>query len=228
LGSTGGAGVPALADEVSVRVVRVVVGLALTPAVLPAQARVATEHVIVELRALAPVVRPGEGFDLELRLETAPGWHFYAPDPGDGGVPARIEWSLPAGIEIRSLEWPDPERLEEPPFVLHVYRGDVVVRARLEAGGGVADSAVISARITGAVCREVCVVQEADVSLVLPVVAATFRAHDLRNAVCRNARRAYPEEECPLRSCVRGSRTPWTGSGSSRPSSRSLLWGSSC
>ena len=54
-----------------------------------------------ELVAEGPAV-PGGEVELAILMHTKPGWHGYWLNPGDAGLPMKIEWQLPQGRERRA------------------------------------------------------------------------------------------------------------------------------
>ena len=139
--------------------------IATLPATLGAQTRAATEQVAVEARAHSQSAPSQDLLELDFHFEVASGWHIYAPDPGDVGLPTRIEWRLPEGVRLLRMEWPVPERIRQPPFDVRAYTGRVVVRAAFDLGAGVPEAATLGARIEWGACREVCIPQEAVLSI---------------------------------------------------------------
>lgn len=201
------------------------------PTMLGAQTRSATEQVAVEVRATAPASRSEDLFEFGIHFEVAPGWHIYAPDPGDVGLPTYIEWRLPDGVWLQRLEWPVPERIRQPPFDVDAYTGRFIVRAAFDLGDDVPETATLSARIQWGACREVCIPQEAVLSIPArrrtspqdgrsPVLRGTHRAAGTRSALCSSpaGRRTPDGMRAWSRSSARGSRTVWTDCGSCRPS----------
>src|SRR5262245_9211909 len=57
---------------------------------------------------------PGKTAWLALHFKIRPGWHTYWLNPGDAGEKTDIAWTLPPGFLAGAIEWPAPERLEEP------------------------------------------------------------------------------------------------------------------
>src|SRR5690606_18877945 len=78
---------------------------------LAAQPSAGTPEVTVRLEPGRLRIAPGGAARIALRLEPAPGWHVYAPDPGDVGVPLRVEWEAPEGVRVTPLAWPAPAPL---------------------------------------------------------------------------------------------------------------------
>ena len=56
-------------------------------------------------------VQPGRPFQVGLRMKLKRGWHTYWKQPGDAGMPLRIEWTLPSEFRPGPIEWPAPERI---------------------------------------------------------------------------------------------------------------------
>src|SRR5437764_14202728 len=69
---------------------------------------VKTQHVEAELVSAQASAQPGHAFTMGLKLRMEPEWHTYWKNPGDSGLPTRIEWQLPAGWKAREIEWPYP------------------------------------------------------------------------------------------------------------------------
>jgi DsbC/DsbD-like thiol-disulfide interchange protein len=62
-----------------------------------AAAPVRTAEVEAELVAEHAALAPGENW-VGLRLRPEPGWHVYWRNPGDSGIPSRLDWQLPEGV----------------------------------------------------------------------------------------------------------------------------------
>ena len=52
---------------------------------------VRTDHVSAELVAARSAVRPGDSVQIGLFMQHLPKWHTYWRNPGDSGLPTRIE-----------------------------------------------------------------------------------------------------------------------------------------
>ncbi|MFT5317108.1 MAG: thiol:disulfide interchange protein/DsbC/DsbD-like thiol-disulfide interchange protein, partial [Chlamydiales bacterium] len=76
-------------------------------------------------------IQPGRPFWLGVELDIANGWHTYWKNPGDLGLASKLEWELPEGFTVDSLQWPYPERFETNEFVNFGYQGKVLLLTRL-------------------------------------------------------------------------------------------------
>ena len=131
----------------------------------------ADEHAKVELVSEEAAVVPHQQLRLGIRFDLEEGWHTYWVNPGDSGEPPRIEWTLPAGFQADSIQWPYPTRLSTPPFVDYGYEHrvllPVVIRTPSELKEGANEK--IIAHIHYLVCREVCIPGQKQLVLELPV-----------------------------------------------------------
>lgn len=149
----------------------------LLPASLAGQARARTPQVEARLIPEVRSIQPGTPFPVALRLSVAPGWHIYAKDPGEVGLPTTVRWEGPAGFRAAPLRaaprrWPPPERKELESLTFYAYQGEVVLLGEIRPPADLATGgrAEIAAQVGWGVCREVCIPQEVRLSVVLPVV----------------------------------------------------------
>ena len=113
---------------------------------------------------------PGGATDLAILMHTKPGWHGYWLNPGDAGLPMKVEWHLPPGWSVGPLRYPVPSRLLVSGIVNYVYEKDYAVLTRLKAPAGATGSHKISATMRWLACTErVCVPEQGEVQLVVPV-----------------------------------------------------------
>ena len=150
-------------------------------------------RVAVTLLGEGASIEPGASFWVGLRQRIAPGWHTYWTNPGDSGEPPVLDWNLPAGWQAGPLVFPQPERMPVGPLMSYGYTGEVVLLTRLTAPAGLAPGASVTLRGHAAwlVCEKICIPEEADVTLTLPVVAGK-PAPGPGAAAIERTRRAVP------------------------------------
>ena len=148
-----------------------IVALAVTGPV--AAQPVKTAHVTAELVAERSAVQPGQALRIGLRLQHIPHWHTYWRNPGDSGLPTTLRWTLPAGSQAGEIEWPAPKRLPIGPLVNYGYEGELllplVYTPPADARPGT--TLTLHAQATWLVCKDVCIPENAALTLQLPVVA---------------------------------------------------------
>ena len=124
-----------------------------------------------ELVAEGPAV-PGGEVELAILMHTKPGWHGYWINPGDAGLPMRIEWQLPEGASLSPLRFPVPDRLLVAGIVNYVYERDHAVLTRLKVPAGANGVLPIRAKAQWLACTDkVCVPEQGEFSLDVPVGA---------------------------------------------------------
>ena len=141
---------------------------------LAAQSETAgTERVQVRILSDRAGVVPGDPFTLALEQHIIPGWHTYWLNPGDSGLPTEIDWQLPEGARAGPILWPYPHRFDVGPITNYGFSDQVVLLSEiipprdLQPG----KSFPIRAQVRWLVCEEICIPEEADLALTLPVVA---------------------------------------------------------
>lgn len=155
-------------------------------------------HARAELLSAVDTAVPGQQVDLALRLELDRGWHTYWENPGDSGLPARISWTLPAGVTAGPIEWPVPQRIPTPPFMTYGYEDEVTLPLRVAldpdlASGG---SLTLNAHAQYLVCREVCLPEQARLELTLALGEST-RPDPAAQAAIAQARGRLPRPAPP-------------------------------
>ena len=134
-------------------------------------APVRTAHVEAELVSERSAVVPGEPLTVALRLAMDRGWHTYWQNPGDSGLPTTLAWKVPAPLRAGPIQWPAPQVLPVGPLVNYGYEREVLLLTDIATTGDVAgaQTVTLAARADWLVCKEVCIPEGADLTLILPV-----------------------------------------------------------
>ncbi|MCZ8129987.1 MAG: protein-disulfide reductase DsbD family protein [Steroidobacteraceae bacterium] len=147
----------------------------------PAGAEARTPHARARLLAAADALVPGRPATLLVALDLAPGWHTYWRNPGDSGAATSLDWRLPPGYAASAIAWPHPERLPLPPLANYGYKARALhlVELGVPADARPGTHAELATRARWLVCSDVCIPEEADLALRLPVRAqsAPVEAH---------------------------------------------------
>ncbi len=139
----------------------------------------------VSLVSDTDAVAPGAAFRVGLRFRLAPGWHTYWRNPGDAGIAPDFALVLPQDAQAGPIAWPTPTRVPEGPVMTYAYTGDLLLPVTVTPSAAHAGPVPIKAHARWLVCKEICVPEEADFRLDLPVgspapsaQAPLFAAHD--------------------------------------------------
>jgi thiol:disulfide interchange protein DsbD len=115
-------------------------------------------------------VAPGETVHLALHQEITPGWHTYWRNPGDSGEPTRLELDLPEGWSAGDLIWPAPKAYPLGPLTNYGYSDAVTLPLAVQVPADAARGSVtIPAEATWLVCEDICIPEEASLSITLQV-----------------------------------------------------------
>jgi thiol:disulfide interchange protein len=92
-----------------------------------------------------------------VRLEMDPGWHVYAPEPGDSGLPTELSWQLEGG-RVGPIRWPRPSLFREGDGMLttYGYAGDLFLPALAHLDPGAADDPVLRVAVEFLACNVQC------------------------------------------------------------------------
>ena len=136
----------------------------------------AEQPVRVELIAEHGSVQPGGATRVGVHFDLEEGWHIYAKEPGEAGLPTKITWGVtwrgPGGASLGPLNWPTPQRLMDPGNLRTFgYTGVLVLASRLTVSRdtGPGTPLPIHAKVEWLACKSLCVPGSADLHLTLPV-----------------------------------------------------------
>ena len=126
-------------------------------------------RLVAEDKAIAP----GGTITVALEEKIAPGWHTYWKNPGDAGAPSDIQWTLPPGWKAGGIQWPRPKRLPVGPLMDYGYEGTPWLLTTLTAPADAKGPVALSAHASWLVCQQICVPEDATLTLNLQVGAQT-------------------------------------------------------
>ncbi|MEL7346590.1 MAG: protein-disulfide reductase DsbD domain-containing protein [Pseudomonadota bacterium] len=138
-----------------------VAALALSGGEASAQARVSTGGSFVKASLLVGEAHADGTRDAGLMLEVKPGWKTYWRNPGEAGVPPRLDWSASRNLADLRIEWPQPTLFESFGYLTLGYGGRVILPITLTAQD---PGAPIDLALNGmlGVCKDICVFEEID------------------------------------------------------------------
>jgi thiol:disulfide interchange protein/DsbC/DsbD-like thiol-disulfide interchange protein len=134
---------------------------------------VATDNVKARLVSEVSAIGPGQAFWVALEFDIRDGWHTYWRNPGDSGEPTKLAWQLPPGFTAGDIVWTTPHRFEIAPLVNYGYAKHAVHLVQITAPKDLKPGTPVSlaAKASWLVCSDVCIPEDANLQLTLPVSA---------------------------------------------------------
>lgn len=127
-------------------------------------------HVSVDLIAENTSIQPGQTLTVAVREKIEPGWHTYWINPGDSGEPTMIAWNLPDGVTAGPILWPAPHVIPVGPLANYGYENELLLLTEIKTPPQLPPGDLaLSAKVRYLVCKDICVPEEADVLITIPV-----------------------------------------------------------
>lgn len=98
---------------------------------IPTAASAFENHVAASLISETDRLSSGKSTRIALKLSPQSGWHVYWSNPGDSGMPPRINWTLPPKVRVGELRHPAPHIMDAAGFISYVHEGEVALLADL-------------------------------------------------------------------------------------------------
>jgi thiol:disulfide interchange protein DsbD len=142
---------------------------------LAATAGAQEPNVRAQLVAETEGVQPGGTVTVALRFEIREHWHTYWSYAGDSGEATAVTWSLPDGVTAGPLQFPYPHRIDVGPLTNFGYEGTVLHLTDVKVPTTATPGTVLSIKADAVwlVCDEICIPEEAQLNLDVPVVEGT-------------------------------------------------------
>ncbi len=131
----------------------------------------AESHAQAQLVSEVTSIQPGQPFWVGLYVKLDKDWHVYWQNPGDAGLPTKIEWHLPDGFAAGEMQWPYPHRFDTPPLTNYGYSDEVLFPIKITPPADLkpGSKVTLNGEASWLVCKEECVPGGEDVSLTLKV-----------------------------------------------------------
>ena len=119
-------------------------------------------------------IQPGGSTRIGILFEIEDGWHIYAQDPGDAGLPTKVTWSGSERLSFGPLQWPAPHEFLDPGDIRTFgYTGALVLSSTMAVPAAWPNRLAAGLRVTADVrwlaCKDVCIPGKSDLELVLPL-----------------------------------------------------------
>ena len=154
---------------------------------------VKTEHVEADLVTENTTALAGQPAAVGLRLRMAPEWHTYWKNPGDSGLPTRIQWVLPEGWKAGAIQWPYPHRLPIGPLMNYGYEDEVVLLVDLTPPADARPGKYpVKAKAEWLVCKDICIPEKGEIDGEVAIATTPPQPNGRVQASVERARNALP------------------------------------
>lgn len=153
-----------------------------------ATAWVGDQRAAVRLVTATDSVPTEPALDAGIEFRFGRGWHGYWRAPGDAGIAPQFDWTGSENIARHDLSWPAPHRLVVEDLQSSIYEGSVVLPIKLFPKN-IGAAIRIDVSVNYGICSEVCVPNQAHLSLLLPVGSGT---ESTEANLIRSAQQAVP------------------------------------
>lgn len=131
------------------------------------------DQLSVEIISDQNSVIAGESLRVGIRFKMKPDWHVYYKEPGEVGVPTRIQFSSLSKLRFGELLWKKPTRFDGDD-VSFGYAGETLIASVLNAPSSLTDDSgfvTIKANISWLACNTSCIPGKTELELTLPLAA---------------------------------------------------------
>lgn len=134
-------------------------------------------------------LQPGTPALALVRLTMDEGWHVYASDPGEAGLPTTLTWELPQGFTSMARAWPAPRSFEDGGIATRGYEGELLLLTEITPPQSLAagTEAAVRVRVDWLACRQECVPGTVTLDVVASVSSEAPRADERHAALFRAA-----------------------------------------
>jgi len=128
-----------------------------TTALVASDKKNGNDYVKVLIEGSHSELQAGTQLVLVFTFKMEKDWHIYWKNPGDAGLPTKIDLDLPEGIIADELHWPIPEKIKFDDFVNYGYSDSVklIYPINIPINSKIGDYE-IKANISWLVCKEEC------------------------------------------------------------------------
>lgn len=128
-----------------------------------------TEKVKVEIVPCTDEINPRENIDVLVKFTMRDGWHIFAQNPGDAGLPTKVEWKLPEGYRVENAKWSEYSQFGDDIIKQYGYGDKAYYTATIIPAPDAINAAELRTDISWLACKDECVPEKVDFDFKLPV-----------------------------------------------------------
>lgn len=94
-------------------------------------------------------------------------WHIYWKNPGDSGIPPKLEWELPDGIVAGDIIYPSPEKIYFDDLANYSYSNSIILPVKFKISKNYNGIINAKLKISWLTCKEICLAQDTIINFTL-------------------------------------------------------------
>jgi thiol:disulfide interchange protein DsbD len=112
--------------------------------------------------AATDTVKPGDRLPVAVKLTVAKGWHTYAKEPGDSGMPPSFTFSGLDGIQVSEWKFPPAKTFTDSIGTSYGYEDQVVLLGEVLIPKDVEEGRTVelTVKLSWMICKDICVFQQ--------------------------------------------------------------------
>lgn len=127
------------------------------------------DKVDVALISAYDAVNPNQNIEFLIRFDMKNGWHIFAQNPGEIGMPTQVDWQLPRGYKVLETSWSKDKAFENEGIIQYGYGDTAYYKTTIRPHPEILNQVPIKVKIKWLACKEECVPGSADFEFTLPL-----------------------------------------------------------
>lgn len=127
------------------------------------------DKVSVELLTCYDEINPRQKLEVLIKFRLHDGWHIYAQNPGDLGLPTQVDWQLPDGAQATEAQWSPEEEFVNEGIVQYGYGDVAYYKTQITFPETVQGLQKFKVKISWLGCRDECIPGKTEFYFELPV-----------------------------------------------------------
>jgi len=119
-----------------------------------------TPEVKTELVFSHTEVEKGTDLIIGVKFDMKKHWHIYWKNPGDSGLPPKLEWELPDGIVTGDIIYPSPEKIYFDDLANYSYSNSIILPVKFKIAKNYNGSINAKLKLSWLTCKEICLAQD--------------------------------------------------------------------
>lgn len=128
-----------------------------------------TDKVSVKLITNFDEINTQQNLEVLLKFTLHKGWHIYSQNPGDIGLPTKVDFELPLSYEQKEDSWSVDEKFVTDGIEQFGYGKTAFYKTTIVPSNDVNNQAKIKVKVSWLACREECIPEKTEFNFILPI-----------------------------------------------------------